>query len=239
MATSKRESVLRKVRALLAKAEDPAATPAEAEAFSAKAEALIAQYAIDLALLDSRKREENRGRPVTKQVPMEAPYKIPKMQLLAQIATAMDVRLVTTGRKYGTLVGFESDLEAVDLLYTSLLLQMGNALREARQNSGKRGEDLVAFSQSFIQGFASVVGQRLRETRKSAVEATGEKAALALRDRSQVVDEALAEFFPYLKKGKASRITDYDGWARGGTEGRKADIGGSRVDGGSRSALSA
>lgn len=239
MATSKRESVLRKVRALLAKAEDPAATPAEAEAFSAKAEALIAQYAIDLALLDSRKRQENRGKPVTKNVPMEAPYKIPKMMLLNQIANALDVRLVTTGRKYGTLVGFESDLEAVDLLYTSLLLQMGNALREARKTTSKKGEELVAFSTSFIHGFASVVGQRLRETRKSAVESTGEKAALAIRDRSQVVDEALSEFFPYLRKGKATRITDYAGYAGGGTAGRKADIGGSRVGTGRTGALSA
>ena len=43
--------MLAKVRKLLAKAEDPATTPAEAEAYTAKAAALMAAYGIDRALL--------------------------------------------------------------------------------------------------------------------------------------------------------------------------------------------
>ena len=45
------DAILDKVRKLLAKAEDPACTPAEAEAFTAKAAELIAKYGVDSALL--------------------------------------------------------------------------------------------------------------------------------------------------------------------------------------------
>ena len=40
-----------RIRALLAQAEDPAATPAEAETFLAKATKLIAKLGIDTAML--------------------------------------------------------------------------------------------------------------------------------------------------------------------------------------------
>src|SRR4051794_35012987 len=46
--------VLDKVRKLLAKAEDPACSPAEAEALTAKATELIAKYGVDQALLAAR-----------------------------------------------------------------------------------------------------------------------------------------------------------------------------------------
>ena len=45
------DPLLARVRKLLAKAEDPACTPAEAEAFTAKATELIAKYGVDQALL--------------------------------------------------------------------------------------------------------------------------------------------------------------------------------------------
>jgi hypothetical protein len=48
------EAMLSKVRKLLAQAEDPACTPAEAAAFMAKATELIARYGVDRALLAVR-----------------------------------------------------------------------------------------------------------------------------------------------------------------------------------------
>ena len=83
------DSVLRKVRALLAKAE---ATPfdAEAEAFTAKAQELIARYRIDRALLDAR---ESRGpeTPVARRVAVEDPYLTAKVVLLSTIARSTTV----------------------------------------------------------------------------------------------------------------------------------------------------
>ena len=46
-----REDVADKVRKLLVKAEDPAATPEEAESCTAKAQQLMTKYAIDLAMV--------------------------------------------------------------------------------------------------------------------------------------------------------------------------------------------
>ncbi|MEV4705532.1 DUF2786 domain-containing protein [Actinoplanes sp. NPDC049316] len=45
------DRLLERVRKLLAKAESPACTPAEAEAFTAEAAELIAKYGVDQALL--------------------------------------------------------------------------------------------------------------------------------------------------------------------------------------------
>ena len=45
------DSLLARVRKLLAMAEDPACTAAEAEAFTTKATELIAKYGVDRALL--------------------------------------------------------------------------------------------------------------------------------------------------------------------------------------------
>lgn len=228
--SAKNEAMLRKIRGLLAQAEDPACTPEEAEAFSAKAEELLVKYGIDQAMLDAGKTR-GRGKPTDRKVPMVAPYKMPKVTLLHQIASAYGVKMVMIGRQYSHLVGFEADLDAVDLLYTSLLLQCSNAMTRARRASGRRGEDMVAFTNSFIEGFAATVGQRLREQRRTTVDATP-GAALVLADRSGEVDAAFKDLFPHVKTVRSRARSDYEGRAAGHRAGQTADIGNHRVGGG-------
>lgn len=236
MAVSKKEQMLRKVRALLAQAEDPTVTPEEAKAFSEKAEELLVKFGIDQAMLDAAK-PKGRGKPASRQVPMVAPYKMPKLTLLYQIANAYGVRMVYYRREYSTMVGFEADLDAIDLLYTSLLLQLTNALNAAKKESGKTGEALVTFAESFINGFAAEVGRRLGEQRRKTTEATS-GAALVLADRQDEVDAAFRDLFPHTRSARSrGGRTDYDGWSRGGHAGRNADLGNTRIGG--RKAISA
>ena len=53
-----KEDVADKVRKLLAKAEDPATTPEEAESFTAKAQQMMTKYAIDLAMITDATRAD-------------------------------------------------------------------------------------------------------------------------------------------------------------------------------------
>ena len=120
--------MLAKVRKLLAQAEDPAATPAEAEAFTARATRLIADYGIDQALLD----EHRPGRdPIGDVVlDLDPPYAREKATLASVVADGLRCRaVVRRGRSLEAascavhLFGRESDLVCVELLLTSLLLQ--------------------------------------------------------------------------------------------------------------------
>ena len=81
---------LEKVRKLLALAEDPAATPHEAETFTAKAAELIAAYGIDEALLAATKPNEKN---IEKRVMvMHAPYARDKSTLAYGVAVALGVQ---------------------------------------------------------------------------------------------------------------------------------------------------
>src|SRR4029077_16640045 len=129
------ERLLGKIRALLAKAESTEFAE-EAEALSARAQELMAKYSIDHALLaaQSGDREEPSGR----RIPVDSPYEEPKGTLLNVIALVNRCRAVWS-KDVGlmTVVGFPADLDAVELLFTSLLLQANTAMLRA---GGKKDE---------------------------------------------------------------------------------------------------
>lgn len=131
------DPILAKVRKLLAQAEDAAATPAEAEAFTAKATKLIADYGLDRALLD----EKRPGRDPVADVgiDMAPPYAAEKAMLASVVADGLRCRAVLRkGRTYDGcsfsvhVFGRESDLVCVELLLTSLLVQGTQALLGTR-----------------------------------------------------------------------------------------------------------
>src|SRR5205085_6894864 len=109
-------------------AEDPACTPEEADALTAKAAALIAKYGIDQALLDAgRERRQVVG---NRLVELDAPYLREKAYLLHVVAAALRCRSIRLERRSGDglrvsvhLFGFESDVTGVELLFSSLLVQ--------------------------------------------------------------------------------------------------------------------
>src|SRR6476646_5550505 len=107
------ESVLHKVRALLAKAE---ATPfdAEAEAFTNKAQELIARYRIDRALLD-RANARKRESPILRRVGVESPYVRAKYVLLSRIAEANHCQTVWLAPlPVVDVFGLAADLDVVE-----------------------------------------------------------------------------------------------------------------------------
>jgi hypothetical protein len=128
-----------------------------------------------------------------------------------------------------TLVGMPGDLDAVELLVTSLLLQAGRALADAAQQAGARGRS-TAYRRGFLYAYAQRIEERLTEARDAArVEATatyGSALAPVLADRQAAVDEALEELFPSLRR-RSGRTVDPAGWHAGREAADAADLGAS------------
>ncbi|WP_369259482.1 DUF2786 domain-containing protein [Geodermatophilus amargosae] len=218
--------VLRRIRALLAKAESTE-FPEEAEALTAKAQELMTRHAVDTALLDDRPGE--RSDVATRRVHVDDPYVLAKVQLLGAVADANGVRLVWyRGLGIATLVGIATDLDTVELLFTSLLLQVGQALgaaeRAACRRSGSR-----AFRRAFLLGYAGRIGERLtsareRATREAAAE-QGVDLLPVLRSRQVAVDHAFAELFPRVRSGRGRASVDGSGFRVGRAAADSADVG--------------
>lgn len=227
------EKMLRKIRALLAQAEDPATTPEEAETFSAKAQELMVRYSIDHALIEATK-PGTRETPVLRKFATEQGYTKPKMYLLAGIAGAFPTHVVRnqSGDRVVTvdIIGYPSDLDLIDTLYTSLLLQASHALsRQARSDR--------SFRTSFWYGFAQRAGQRAAEVyqrvHREAVEAEA-STALVLVSRTEDVAAAVRDQYANQRLGKVSSpsVRSRQGFESGREAANRADLGGTRFSGG-------
>ena len=213
------DPLLGRVRKLLAKAEDPACTPAEAAAFTAKATELIAKYGVDQALLAGARPDPVGDRIVT----VEPPYARDKAGLLATVALALRCRVVHLDRRGATrshLFGHGPDLERVELLFTSLLVQAAHGLATA---AVPRGEHPAAFRRSWLAGFTEAVRARLRDSERSAADAAP-GAELVLADRTALVERRRDEVYPRLARPGPRRLRG-SGHARGYAEGRRANLG--------------
>ncbi len=237
------------VRKLLAKA-DRAATPEEAQTYTAKAVELMARHGIDAALVDAA--EPGRDAIGSRQIPMDDPYSAGKARLLAWTASALRCRAIlheavrfgSGGGKVAavTLFGFASDRERVELLYTSLLLQAGTQL--LRQRPARRGESVAAYRRSWLHGFAVEVHRRLVDAESSAAaerpapQDAGRSVALVLADRTDRVDRAYAEAFPTVGRARRSTLSG-SGFGAGAAAGERADLGRDSVGSGRQRAVGA
>ena len=217
--------ILGRVRKLLAKAEHPATPPEEAQAFSAKASALMARYAIDHAMVEAETGVA--AEPAVRQLTVEAPYALPRSVLLDRVARSHRVRLVIGpdapgGGRLCTLVGFAVDLDAVELLFTSLLLQASTAMLHVSRATSRP----KAFRRAFLLGYAETIGGRLAAAEaETKVEAESARpgAALVLADRSHQVDALLEREFPRLRSLRMTTSSG-GGLAAGRDAGARADL---------------
>jgi hypothetical protein len=209
-------NVLAKVRSLLAKAESTEFAE-EADALSAKAQELISRYALDRLVAEvghDDGAEPIRGRRIW----VEPPYVLAKATLIDVVACANRCRVVTSEQLgFCTVVGDPDDLEAVELLATSLLVQANAAmLRCGRTTNGQRSSRSPSFRRSFLLAYATRIGERLTAATETAAADTGRGAALVpvLRRHAERVDEATGRMFPRIVT-RETRISNGLGWAAG------------------------
>lgn len=223
------EGVLTKVRALLAKAESTNFEH-EAEALTAKAQELMARYAIDEALANGS-AGGGREAPQVRQVVVEDPYARAKSLLLGIVALANNVRAVRHHHgRLVTLVGFDADLEAVDVIFTSLVMQASRSMLARGQVRDARGRSRTrSFRHSFYIAFAGRIHERLQaaalSARMDAERDLGRDLLPVLAGRRDEVDEATAKLFPRLVQARRSSVTNIDGWIAGRTAAEVATLG--------------
>lgn len=235
---------LERVRKLLALAENSAATPAESEAFSAKAADLIAAYGIDEALLAAK--SQDRTIIERKIMTLHAPYADQKSTLAHHVGLAMGVKSVASqgrdsaGKKivHLHLFGMKADIARADMLVTSLLMQ---ASRDVMRTPIPWGDDKAAYRRSWWLGFTEAVIGRVKIAERDAradsedkFENAGTSTALVIRDRDALVSDAVREAFPNATQSRRTS-TSGQGRGAGNAAGQRANIGGKSFAGGGRS----
>jgi hypothetical protein len=227
--------VLHKVTSLLAKAESTTFSD-EAEALTAKAQQLMTRHAIDRATLDAGSGAgagagSAHGRPVGgRRLAIDDPYAGARYLLLSLVADANRCRAVWS--KYwgfATVFGDEGDLDAVEVLYTSLLVQATRAMVAAHRPAGAgRGASgrTRAYRQSFLVAFARRIGTRLQEA-SDIVTVAGARQSRALvpllAARRRAAEEAADEAFPRVTTTRMS-ASDAAGWHAGTEAGSRAQL---------------
>jgi hypothetical protein len=219
--TALEPKVLARVRALLAKAESTD-FPEEADALTAKAQDLMTRHAIDEAVLHAG--EPAAGAVLARRVHVSNPYASAKVQLLDAVGRVNEVRVVWTDA-FGTatVVGHPADLDTVELVFTSLLVQATRALAEAA-----RTQSAKSFRRAFLLAYALRIGERLEQARAHArgdAERTyGAALVPVLAERSEAVDAAFTTMFPALRAPRRTRV-DARGWDAGRAAADRADLG--------------
>jgi hypothetical protein len=212
------DPMLERVRALLAKAESTE-FDAEAEAFTAKAQELMARYSIDAAMLSARTTSSDQ--PITIRIPVDDPYADAKSllcQIVAEHSRSRAVHLTEYG--ISTVIGFAPDVAATEILFTSLLVQAQTAMESTavRAAAGTRARS-SGFRSAFLLAYAHRVGERLSEinaqvTRQAEVD-IGTSLVPVLAARTASVEDAVREQFSEVSQSRPRGGRDAAGWASG------------------------
>lgn len=212
------EGVLRRVRALLAKAESTTFEE-ESQALTTKAQELMSRHSIDRAALGVASGE--REAPLGLRLGVDDPYAQSKAILLAIVAGANRCQAVwSKGFGFSTVFGFAEDLEIVELLYTSLLVQATVAMTAFGSRRSTDGRSRTrSFRQAFLLSYATRIGQRLDEaaaaTEEEAVQEHGTSLLPLLADRRSAVEEEASAAFPEVSYISGPRAVDEAGWRAG------------------------
>jgi Protein of unknown function (DUF2786) len=213
---------LDRVRALLAKAESTNFAE-EAETYTAKAQELMARYSIDYALLSVGSGVGDA--PIGRRIGIDNPYEAPKALLLDAVARANRCRAIwSSAMGFVTVLGFTADLDAVELLFTSLLVQATAAMMQAGSRRDGYGRSTTrSFRQSFLTAYAQRIGERLtaatteataQASRDLAGQPGADRLLPVLASRGSAVRAMTDDLFPELV-GRSISVSNRDGWASG------------------------
>ncbi len=188
----------------------------------------MARHRLDEAALAGRARTADE--PAAVRIGVDPPYEAAKAILLDAVAAANRCRAVwNEAFGFSTVVGFPADLEAVEVLYTSLLVQGDTAMTaaEAAQRKGGR-KRTKTFRQSFLLAYAHRLGDRLASaSRRVSAEAPTLLPVLAARD---VAVAARADrMFPDTVSTRVRGATDRAGWDHGTAAADRAATGPDRA----------
>jgi Protein of unknown function (DUF2786) len=210
------QKVLARVRGLLAKAESTT-FPEEAEALSAKAQELMSRYSLERIVVEAEPGSDPQPASA-RRLWLDSPYVAAKALLVDAVTEANRCRAVLS-EKIGfiTVLGDEVDLEIVELLTTSLLVQATRAMVAAGSQITRTGQSRTrSYRQSFLVAYATRIRERLSAARDTGTAAVADPARLlpVLAARERVVDELFRSMFPE-SVSRSVNIGNAAGWHAG------------------------
>lgn len=218
---------LDRIRALLAKAESTT-FPEEAETYTAKAQELMARHSIDAALIDAAAGTSSTS-PAGVRIAVDPPYEMAKSILLDEVSRANRCRSVwSKALAVCTVFGFPTDLELVELLYTSLLVQATTAMTAEGSRRDRHGRSSTrSFRQAFLTAYATRIGERLagaadRAGREAAAELGGSLLPV-LAARDEAVQEQFQATFPNLTYRQVT-VSNAEGYRSGRAAADRASL---------------
>jgi hypothetical protein len=213
-ADAARERMLSKIRALLAKAE-ATTYAAEAEALTAKAQDLMTRHAIDEALL--RAHDDEPTEVISLRVHIPSPYPGEKTSLINHVSLTNRCKLIWLERyAIATVVGTPTDVEAVELLFTSLLVQAVRAMAEAGASRPGSFDRSATFRRSFLASYAVRIGERLTSAAEGATSSYGADLVPVLQREAEAVDREFQRLFPHTYEASPTyRAYSAYGWDAG------------------------
>lgn len=235
---------LEKIEALLRKAESTE-FPEEAQALTAKAEALMTKWAIDAAMLRQADTTVNVAEQVTNVeiIVWSGPTLAPLAMLLYRIVDAHNAQSVYWDsrewnegkgktmkcRRY-KIYGMPESVQAIQMLYASLQIQAANEYASdevQRERPPGRGP---GFKNSFMTGFAVGIGLRLKESRQAEIQSSG-STALVLVDEAAIVKTVFESTHTNL--GRAPSLTggqNGSGFGAGMAASERVSLGGGQIN---------
>jgi hypothetical protein len=130
---------------------------------------------------------------------------------------------------FTTIVGFASDLDSTELLFTSLLVQATRATTQAKPTTDEYGRNTTrSFRQSFLTAYASRIGERLSAAtdevgQEAAGSSSGAQLLPVLAARDDAVRDAFEKQFPQLTR-HTTTINNRQGWASGRAAADRASL---------------
>ncbi len=228
------QNLVSRVRKLMDKAA-ATANVHEADAFSRKAAELIARHRIDPDALSGSDgdvlgvREIMLGR---------GAYVRARLALLMAVADAHDARVVFASTPTGTVAyvaGHASDLDLVEVMYTSLHAQAAAQMASERRSTPAATQ---RHRRSFLFGYADRVAKSFDEARQSAqatastpVAVDGSGRSLARLERVHEVDRFVTARFGRIRAARSTTGAEAGGWKAGSAAAERADLGRQRVEG--------
>lgn len=188
---------------LLAKAEST--TPAEAEALTEHAERLMVKYMIDQAVIDEHRANggQESEKIVEHRMDFRGAYRGEILNLGIQVVNSLGgLRAMQftggSGKVFSLwVIGFESDVKQAEILINSLQVQAMVAMRAWWAERRWSYEGVSSYNQekarrTFVHGFGTGAGVRIRGSRQQAVQEAGSGTELVLVGRQAKVNEYMA-----------------------------------------------
>lgn len=215
---------LAQIKSCFTLAEDPGAPEGEREAAMTRAIKMLAKYGIERAQLEALNPEKVRET-VMRTISTDGTYSYERSVFLGALVKVLhcDSYATTRGSRYvsSTIFGAPDDIERVELLYNSLVLQAFTGMRKAvnfSYTSTRR------FRANWLIGFFARVIDRIEKIEEGATSEAGTGTAIVLADRSARAKHALAQESPNLKESRP-RQRGGPGTYDGMEAGDRADLG--------------